>query len=294
MPNQPESHFVTVRGAPMHVLRSGRGPTLLMLHGYPEFSLTWSKVEPELRDQFDLVMPDLRGFGSSLASVDGPSDQIDREAHAADIAALADALGLQRFGIVSHDVGAYAAQELAYMIPERIAGLFFFNCPYPGIGNRWLQPDYLKESWYQYFQQTPAAAAIVGATQDNIRAYLGQLLRRWSHREDAFDDVMDDWVRNYAQPNALQGSFNWYVSNNRYRISMMKGTVVSRPPITVKTCVRWGAEDVVSPASWGDRMGEYFTDIDFAEFADAGHFPHMEHPTRAAREIATFFGKIFA
>ena len=294
MSNKVESHFVPVNGAPMHLLRTGQGPTLILLHGYPEFSLTWSRVAPLLSDRFDLIMPDLRGFGQSLASVDGPSDQIDRDAHAADIAALADALGLERFGLVSHDVGAYAAQELTYLMPDRIAGLFFFNCPYPGIGNRWLQPDYLKESWYQYFQQTPAAASIVGATPDSIRAYIGQLLRRWSFPNDAFVGLMDEWVRNYAQPNALQGSFNWYLSNNRYRMSMMKGTVVERPPISVKTCVRWGSEEIGAPAIWGDRMGDYFSDLDYAEFEGAGHFPHMEHPERAAAEIGTFFGKVFA
>ncbi len=289
MLNKPESHWRTVRGEEMHFLRSGSGQTILFLHGYPEYSHTWSKVEPMLRPHFDLVMPDLQGFGQSLSSVRGPSDQVDREAHAADMAALVDELGIERFGIVSHDVGAYAAQELAYMMPKRISGLFFFNCPYPGIGNRWLDPDYLKESWYQYFQQQPCAADIVGSSPDNIRKYMSHLLDRWSSKAGSFDDVMDDWVRNYSQPNALQGSFNWYRSNNRYRISMMRGQVVSRPPISVRTCVRWGADDLVAPAAWADRMPEYFADIDYAEFPGAGHFPHMERPVESAAEIRKFF-----
>ena len=57
-----------------------------------------------------------------------------------DLRGLMDTLGIGRFGLVSHDVGSYIAQAFARLYSERLVGLFFFHCVYPGIGKRWLEP----------------------------------------------------------------------------------------------------------------------------------------------------------
>jgi pimeloyl-ACP methyl ester carboxylesterase len=49
---------------------------------------------------------------------------------------------------VAHDVGGFVAQVIARRAPERVQGLFFFNCAYPGIGARWVEPRHLLETWY--------------------------------------------------------------------------------------------------------------------------------------------------
>ena len=66
-------------------------------------------------------------------------------------------------------------------------------------------------------------------------------------------------------------------------------TTPPAPPITARTKVCWGAEDRVIKAEWGDRLGEYFTDLDFSPMPGVGHFPHKEDPDAAAAEIAAFF-----
>jgi pimeloyl-ACP methyl ester carboxylesterase len=57
----------------------------------------------------------------------------------------------------------------------------------------------------------------------------------------------------------------------------------------VPACVRWGTDSHVLKAEWGDRLGEYFTRLDFAPMEGIGHFPHKENPERAAGEIRAFF-----
>src|SRR6266851_3549011 len=100
---------VAANGAAFHVARTGRGRPLLLLHGWPEFWLTWGAVMTRLADRFLLVAPDLRGFGDSdkPAGPFGPSD------HAADMLALIDALALDEVGVVGHDVGGAVMQPLA-------------------------------------------------------------------------------------------------------------------------------------------------------------------------------------
>ncbi|WP_036008703.1 alpha/beta fold hydrolase, partial [Bradyrhizobium yuanmingense] len=100
---------VTANGAKFHVARAGSGKPLLLLHGWPEFWLTWEPVISRLSDRFTLVAPDLRGFGDS----DKPGGPYGPDGHAADMLALMDRLGVDRFGVVGHDVGGAVMQPLA-------------------------------------------------------------------------------------------------------------------------------------------------------------------------------------
>lgn len=69
--------------------------------------------------------------------------------------ALAEELGINKSGFVSHDLGAYVGQRIARERPEQVRGLFFSDCPYPGIGERWRDPEHIEEIWYQSFNQQP-------------------------------------------------------------------------------------------------------------------------------------------
>jgi pimeloyl-ACP methyl ester carboxylesterase len=90
-----EHSEVAVNGAKLHVARFGSGRPILLLHGWPEFWFTWEPVMTRLADRFELIAPDLRGFGDSDKPVGrfGPVDQ------AADIAALIEQLGLRPVGV---------------------------------------------------------------------------------------------------------------------------------------------------------------------------------------------------
>ena len=158
-----------------------------------------------------------------------------------------------------------------------------------GIGERMGKPDRLREIWYQSFHLMDFAPALVGATRDSCRTYLNYILRHWSHRKDAFDDVLEDWVDTYLKPGNLEGGFTFYKGANPERLLVMKGEAPSLPPITLPTCVRWAAHDPLYPPGWTDRLGDSFTDLDLGLLEDVGHFPHREAPERAAAEIARFF-----
>ncbi len=281
---------VRANGVDLHVARAGQGQPLVLLHGWPEFWLTWEPVMQRLADRFELIAPDLRGFGASEKPDPEPSDRAGADVHAADIVALLDALGVMRAGVVGHDVGGYVGQALGRSAPERLIGLFFFNCPYAGIGPRLAQPEMLAEIWYQSFHLKDFAATTVGASREGCRAYIGHFLRHWAGgNPSAFDDVLEAFTDNFMRPGNLQGGFNWYRSAQEGRLAMIRGTSPSLPPIAVPTCVRWGDSDPLFPYAWTDRLGEFFSDLDLAPFEGAGHFPHRERPDAAAEAIAGFF-----
>lgn len=282
--------LLTIRanGAAFHVARAGRGRPLLLLHGWPEFWLTWKPVMTRLADRYTLIAPDLRGFGDS----DKPAGPFGPDQHSDDMLALLDTLGIEKAGVVGHDVGGAVMQPLARKAPERIAGLFFFDFVYPGIGVRMAAPDRLNHIWYQSFHQMEMAPALVGATRETCRTYIGHFLHDWSHRQSAFDDVLEAFTDNFFKQGNLAGGFAHYRAAHAARVRMMQGEAPALPPIAVPTCIRWAEHDPLFPYAWTDRLGETFSNLDLEMFPDVGHFPHREDPDRAAAEIAGFFERV--
>jgi pimeloyl-ACP methyl ester carboxylesterase len=276
-------------GLQVHGLRAGRGAPLLLLHGWPEWSHAWRPVMSRIAQQFELVAPDLRGFGNTQPAVLAPARDAGPERHATDLLELVDHLGWQRFGVVAHDVGSFVAQALARLAPQRLKGLFFFNCAYPGIGARWAAPQHLGEIWYQFFHQQPWAAELVGSSHQACRVYLRHFLTHWSHQRAWIDDALEHWVDHFMQPGRLQGGFNWYGSVWNARLAVIDGRSPQVRPIALPTRVLWGAHDPVLKAEWADRLPEFFTNLQLDVQPAAGHFVHLEQPDAAAAQIERFF-----
>lgn len=272
-------------GAALHLAITGDGPPVLLLHGWPEFWFTWEPVMNRLSHRLHLIAPDLRGFGDS----DKPSGPFGPDDHARDLVQILDALGITQVGVVGHDVGGAVMQSLARMVPERLTRLLFFDFVYPGIGSRMGTPDRLAEIWYQSFNQLDVATTLVGATRESCRAYIAHFLLHWSHRKNAFDDVLEIFADNFFKPGNLAGGFEHYRASHKSRIAMMEGKAPKLPLIEIPTRVRWAEYDPLFPFAWTDRLDETFRNYDVALFPDVGHFPHREDPDRTAHEIASWF-----
>jgi len=108
-----------VNGIQLAYDRRGKGTPLVLLHGYPLDHHLWDEVVPLLEDTFDLILPDLRGFGGS-STVDSFSAMED---YASDIAELLDQLGIQQTAIAGHSMGGYVALAFARLFPKRVRGL---------------------------------------------------------------------------------------------------------------------------------------------------------------------------
>lgn len=276
----------------VNYLRTGSGPPLVLLHGWPEFSRSYKKNISVLAKKFDVIVPDLRGFGDTRRKDQEVQDKTTPALLTTDLAALLDVLRVERVGIVSHDVGALVAQKFARDTSERVAGLFFFNCPYPGVGNRWDEGPYLREAFYQYFHQWPLAEELVGYNRDTCRLYLSHFLRHWSGNPDAFAADIDLWVETFMKPGNLAGGFAWYRGALETRLKWMKAGAPKLAAIGCPARVLWGERDPVCPPAWGDRLGEYFSNLKFTIAPDAGHFVHYEQPALANEEILKFFAPL--
>lgn len=285
--------------------RQGSSSPVIFLHGWPEFKRSWLRTLPELAAGLDCIAPDLRGFGrTTLASGGQPNVQSDApvaggqpkaqrdgtppQLLASDLKNFADALGLDKFAIVSHDVGSFVAQHFALAHPDRVTKLFFFNCAYPGIGQRWGDFRLFPETWYQQFHQKDFAAALVGSSREACRIYFQHFLTHWTHQKAAFEPYLEEWVDNFMRPGNLQGGFDWYVGVSKFRRRMMEVGGLPIPKIKAPTYLLWGAHDPVLKFEFTDKLGDYFADFKLEKAEDAGHFVHFEVPTLANARLKAF------
>ena len=109
----------------LHYRRAGQGAPLVLLHGYPQNGNCWHALAPRFAERFDVIVPDLRGYGRSDAPEDTALDPqgYTKRTMARDIAGLLDALGIEAAHILGHDRGARVAYRMALDLPERVRHL---------------------------------------------------------------------------------------------------------------------------------------------------------------------------
>ncbi|MFN3662076.1 alpha/beta fold hydrolase [Yoonia sp.] len=172
--------FVTCGDVTLSVHRAGKGTPLILLHGYPQNHHCWEKVAPAFADHFDVIVPDLRGYGDS----DAPADDADHSTYskrqmAADIAALMDQLGLKRAHILGHDRGGRVAYRFALDHPDRIIRLGIIEIvPTGDFWANWSADLALKAyHWTFLAQPAPLPERMIGA---DPASYIDWTLQSWT------------------------------------------------------------------------------------------------------------------
>ena len=150
-------------GVCLHAVAAGPhdGPLVILLHGFPEFWYSWHKqIEPLANAGFRVVAPDQRGYNVSSK----PTEIADYAVGnlVADVIAIADQLGREKFFLAGHDWGAAVAWATALQHPQRVKKLAILNVPHPAVFQRTLRhnPRQMLRSWYMAFFQIAAPAGV--------------------------------------------------------------------------------------------------------------------------------------
>ena len=128
--------------------RSGSGPPVVLLHGWPGDRTDYEALAPLLTDRAEVIVPDLRGFGASDKHPEPPAEAYSAAAQARSVVGLIEELGLEAPVIAGYDVGSRIAQAIARDAPQAVRALVV-SPPLPGAGDRVLTADSLREFWYQ-------------------------------------------------------------------------------------------------------------------------------------------------
>ena len=130
------------------------GYPLLLVHGYPETKrIWWRNIEPLARAGYEVIVPDLRGYGDSDLS---EKDEYDLALYSRDLYALVhDVLGHERCGLLGGDVGGVVICDMANRFPGFVDRMILFNTVAPMVPER--------EDWYAEGVCDPAEAAVLPA-----------------------------------------------------------------------------------------------------------------------------------
>src|SRR6266436_8087013 len=124
-PGAFRTHEIATNGATIHVRVGGRGPAVVLLHGYGETGDMWAPLAAELVHDHTVVVPDLRGLGLSSR----PADGYDKKTQAADVAGVLDALKIAKADLVTHDIGNMVGYAFAAQYPDRVTKLVIIDAP---------------------------------------------------------------------------------------------------------------------------------------------------------------------
>jgi len=117
-------------GVKFHYLTAGKGPALLLLHGYAETSRMWRPIIPMLARRFTVIAPDLPGIGDSSI----PAQGLDMKSAAVSVHDLVRSLGIQKASVVGHDIGLMVAYAYAAQFPQEVGKLVLMDAFLPGVG----------------------------------------------------------------------------------------------------------------------------------------------------------------
>ncbi len=189
-------------GIVMNVALTGPddAPPVILLHGFPESHRTWVKVAERLADRFRLIMPDLRGFGGS----DRPQDvaAYATDTLVADLFALADALGIDRFALVGHDWGGAVAWAAALRGDPRIKRLGIVNSPHPAIFQRSIIENEAQRAGSQYIRAFRDPKMEAGIARMGFDAFFEKSFAKHVDLASITSEERDRYLADWTRPGA--------------------------------------------------------------------------------------------
>ena len=281
-----DHRFETVNGVRLHYVTGGRedGEVIVLLAGFPESWFAWRKVVPRLASTYRIVAPDLPGQGDS----DRPQSGYDTKALAEVVHGLLQQLGVVRYCMAAHDVGAWVAYPYAAMFGDEVRRLVLMDAGIPGI----TLPDALPtaperawRTWHFAFHALPDLPEILIAGRE--RAYLDWFLRRKTANPETFsDDDIGEYLRVFTKDGGLRAGLAYYraaaLSARQNRDLAARGKLTM--PVLALGADQGSIADMAAP------LRAFAEDVRGGVVANCGHFIPEEQPEAAARELAAFFG----
>lgn len=282
-----------VNGSVVHARTGGRpgAAALLLIHGFPQTHALWHRVAQRLAPHFQLVLPDLRGYGDS-AKPRGASDHANysKRTMAADLAALMHSLGHERYFVCGHDRGARVAHRLAVDHPHAVAKLCVLDIAptldmYAATDMRFASAYY---HWFFLIQPAPHPERMIGA--DPLH-YLHWKLGGWGSGNRGFMEprARAEYERCFAQAETIHGACEDYRASAGIDLDHDRESRARGLKIACDTLVLWGERGVVHAlfdplALWRAQCSAEVSGWSMP----SGHYIPEELPDETAQALHTF------
>jgi pimeloyl-ACP methyl ester carboxylesterase len=282
-PSRFTTRFANPRGFQQAYVREGDGGVpLLLVHGWPETKrIFWRNIEPLAAAGFDVIVPDLRGFGESEV---GPDGFHDVASHSRDLYALVhDTMGLDHVVAAAGDLGGPVIQDLSLRYTGFIERMVLFNSPVPfdrermaGINSR--APREASDYFQRQGNDADALAAEL-ATPAMRRRYIATFYtsRFWGHPGAFTPEAVDFMTEPFGDGAKLRASFGGYEAVFHAHARSEPAMVQAIKQNPTHTLILFGTSDHVlypeydrmAAIAFPDHVGPYL-------LRDCGHFVQWE------------------
>ena len=206
-----EHGFADSNGVKIHYASLGKGPLIVMLHGFPDYWYTWRHQMEALSKDYQVVAIDMRGYNRS----DKPEgvESYDMSLLVGDVAAVIRQLGRQQAIIVGHDWGGAVAWQFAMHLPQMTEKLIILNLPHPRGLMRELANNPQQKENSQYARDFQQEGAHENLTAESLAMWVQDPEARKHYveafRRSDFEAMLNYYKRNYpregssAEPSAV-------------------------------------------------------------------------------------------
>ena len=239
-------HHLRTTVAQVHARVGGRGPPLLLLHGYPQTLAIWHRMAPSLAAEFTVIAADLRGYGDS-GKPDTTADHApySKRAMAEDLVAAMDVLGFRSFHVVGHDRGGRVGHRAAVDHPGRVRSLTVLDIA-PTLAMYERTDMEFARAYYHWFfliQPAPLPERLIGADPE---FFLREKLRGWSQGRWPFDDAaFREYLRCFRDPRTIHASCEDYRASATIDLELDRADRAAGRRIRCPVLALWGERGVV-------------------------------------------------
>jgi pimeloyl-ACP methyl ester carboxylesterase len=262
-------------GADIFVRSAGKGPVVVLLHGYAENSDSWAPLAADLMKDHTVVVPDLRGIGRSSK----PESGYDKKTQAKDIRAVVTSLGYDHTLVVAHDIGNMVAYAYAALYPDKVERLVVMDAPIPGI-EPWSEILQNPGVWHFHFHGPDAERLVAGRE----RIYLDRIWNDFTGDPSKPDEATRNFfTATYAQPGGMRAGFAQFTAfaQDAKDNGVFEQTKLAMPVLAV------GGEKSFGPLQ-AVIMRHVATNVREAVIAGSGHWLMEERPAETVSLIRTF------
>ena len=268
---------MAVTGGTQYVRVGGKGPAVVLLHGFGDTGDMWVPLADVLVRDHAVVVPDLRGMGLSSH----PEGGYEKVAQARDLATILDQLGFKNVALVTHDIGNMVGYAFAALFPQRVTKWVVMDAPLPGIGH-W--DDQLKnpKTWHFNFRGPDVERLVAGRERILLDRFYNELSANPSRIDE---ETRDHYAALYARPYAIHDAFSG-------QFAAFTQDAIDNQRLLAKGKLKMPVLAIGGDHSYGKylatEVGFAAADVRAAVIEDSGHWIMEEQPEQAVTVILSF------